>query len=79
MRKVLAIALFTVFFTINTNAYGFGYGIRAGLNYSSIPSAKDIALPGDTEILSSLSKSYQGFHFGAVGYIPLFNAFTKFI
>ncbi len=64
--------------TITTNAYGAGFGIRGGLNFSSVSSAKEITLSGDYDgSITALKDSYTGFHFGVVGYFSLLNVFIQ--
>lgn len=67
MRKLMLITLFSFFLVFATSALAVDFGIRGGLNYSSLPSSKEIALPGQGFVNSSISaldNSYTGFHFG---------------
>lgn len=78
MKKLLiAFAIFALM-TIHTNAYGFGFGVRGGMNFSSVSSAKETILSGDYDgNLTALKDSYTGFHFGVVGYFSLFSVFVQ--
>ncbi len=78
MKRILIAFVFLTFFIITTNAYGSGFGIRGGLNLTSISSAKEITLPGDYDgRITALKDSYTGFHFGVVGYFSLLNVFIQ--
>ncbi len=79
MKNLLIVFVFAFLMTINTNAYGSGFGIRGGLNFSSVSSAKEITLTGiyDGSTITALSDSYTGFHFGIVGYFSLLNVFIQ--
>ncbi len=77
MKKILFISILLALMLFTTTAYGSGYGIRAGLNFSSIPSRTEIILPGDEGIIEALPDSYTGFHIGVFGHFSLLGIFIQ--
>lgn len=78
MKKLMIAFVFLSVITINTNAYGSGFGIRGGLNFSSISSDEVLSLSGNYGgTITALSDNYTGFHFGVVGYFSLLNIFIQ--
>ncbi len=78
MKKLLIAFVILVLMIIHTNASGSGFGIKGGLNFSSVSSAKEITLSGDYDgSISALKDSYTGFHIGVVGYFSIFNVFIQ--
>ncbi len=78
MKKSMIAFVFLLLLSIGMSAYGAGFGIRGGLNFSSISSDKELSLSGKYDgTITALSDSYTGFHFGVVGYFSLLNIFVQ--
>ncbi|MFO7978170.1 MAG: porin family protein [Bacteroidales bacterium] len=65
MKRIVMLLLVLLILPGTSQAFDFGFGLRGGLNFSSLPSAKNVEADGYR--FSALSDSYTGFHFGVVG------------
>lgn len=77
MKKVLIISILSAMLLLTTTVYGSGFGIRAGLNFSSIPSKTEIIFPDEGGIIEALPDSYTGFHFGVFSHFSLLGIFIQ--
>lgn len=84
MKKTarLFIVIAIILFSVQTYASGIGFGIRGGLNFSSVPSADEFSFIGSKTDdgmmnLELLPDSYTGFHFGLFGRLMLGNIFIQ--
>jgi hypothetical protein len=57
-------------FVLPVSAGSSGFGLRAGLNFSSLPSREEVQLDNGSRIYA-LSDSYTGFHLGVMGNLVL--------
>lgn len=65
MKRIVFLLATIILLPVVSQAQGFGFGLRGGLNFSSLPSAKSVAT--DEYRYSALADSYTGFHLGVVG------------
>jgi len=75
MKKVLLVVIPMAIFVFNANAQFFSYGIKMGVNYSTITNLKEIQIPSSVQILEgSGNNSYRfGYNAGAFFRISLLN------
>lgn len=64
MKRIVIVLLVVLMLPGTSQALDFGFGIRGGLNFSSLPSARDVTTPEYR--FSALSDSYTGYHFGII-------------
>ncbi len=75
MKKIVLICLTAFFLLISAQVNAIGFGLKGGLNFSSIPSSAEFELPGAS--LEALPDSYTGFHIGVVGHFSLLTLFLQ--
>lgn len=76
MKKTILFSLTIILILISSQLHALGFGIKGGLNFSSLPSATELTLP-DGANLEALPDSYTGFHVGVVGHLSLLNIFLQ--
>ncbi len=65
MKRLMVILIVLLILPATSQAFDFGFGIRGGLNFSSVSSIKNVATQDYR--FSALSDSYTGYHFGVIG------------
>ena len=78
MKKFFLIILFAIGMMVNSNAQLLSFGIKGGLNYSKLK-FDDISnvTSGSTQYNLLEDDSFQGFHFGVMGRLKVFNVFIQ--
>lgn len=69
MKRLLISAVAILLMTGNLHATNFGFGLRGGINFSSLPSAENFQV--NQHRYHALSDSYTGFHLGIMSQIVL--------
>lgn len=69
MKRILFVLLFMVSSITLVHSQIASFGLKGGLNFSSIPDLQRGSTPNHT--VSSLTDAYTGFHLGVVGFFRL--------
>ncbi len=78
MKKFILVFFISVSLMISSNAQILSFGIKGGLNYSKLK-FDDISnvTSGSTQYNLLEDDSFQGFHFGVMGRLKVFNVFIQ--
>ncbi len=76
MKKLTFFALLGLVMICATQAVSAsGFGVRGGMNFSSLPSSEQRLI--DNATIQALTDSYTGYHFGVVGHFSLLGFFVQ--